>query len=393
VTPPSRRKKTDPQTIESLLVKRRSPATATRWTAKVVKRLGKVPDTVLADELGVRPTTVASERKRRGIAPFHHGPWVVWSAEMISFLGSAGDRQVAAELGIGMHSVTHKRLSLGIPAANPQKHRRFRWRPRHDALLGTAPDSEVAHRLGISAITVLRRRHSLAIAPYLEALKAFPWTKAQIRALGTKSDAALARRFGLDSETVRAKRRQLGIAAWQEVRPVVLSPELRACLELPTMIAHRRTSLNPNTIKRLRDVHHIKRQSIADWRTSLVAKRLGREPDAVLASELGVSPKTVAKYRRRSGHVRPWKRWTSEDEALLGKLSDREVAQRTGRSLTAVARRRIVKTKRRTLTATLPKPRAAPPVPAKPRSQEPAKAPPNRTKLRRSPRRPTARKR
>ncbi|HSL83856.1 MAG TPA: hypothetical protein VLF66_13865, partial [Thermoanaerobaculia bacterium] len=124
-------------------------------------------------------------------------------------------------------------------------------------------------------------------------------------------------------------------------RPVAVTPQLRQLLELPTNQVRRRTGLGAGTIKKLRDELGIRRLTVREWRTRLVEQRLGKVPDEALAEELGVSPNTVAQYRRDRGHYQTsHQRWTPEEDAMLGKLSDEEVARRTGHPLGSVSKRR-----------------------------------------------------
>lgn len=77
-----------------------------------------------------------------------------------------------------------------------------------------------------------------------------------------------------------------------------------------------------------------------EWTPELVAK-LGTITDAKLAKQLGVKPGTVTYKRLALGieSVRPQRarrEWTTADIALLGKMSDQDVANMTGRSRAAV---------------------------------------------------------
>ncbi len=151
---------------------------------------------------------------------------------MDSLLGTGTDRAVAEELGVRTHSVTHRRLSLGIPPARPQKHKRFPWREQHVALLGRLPDVEVARRLGLSKVTVGRQRRSRGIPPFVPPKEVFPWTEEQLALLGTRPDTEIAECLDLHPSTVKAKRDRLGILAVRQTRSVRVTPQLRRVLEL-----------------------------------------------------------------------------------------------------------------------------------------------------------------
>ena len=72
-------------------------------------------------------------------------------------------------------------------------------------------------------------------------------------------------------------------------------------------------------------------------------KQLSKTPDSVLARLLG-RPLTAIRRRRRQAGVPAFSRfvaWNAVQIALLGKLSDDEVAVRTGRSVRAVSQKRV----------------------------------------------------
>jgi hypothetical protein len=109
-----------------------------------------MPDDKLAQRAGVHMSTVAAERKRRGVPAVQaHRPAVKWTEEMIALLGKATDREVAAELGLSVTTVYRKRRLRGIPPAHPQPYQPPRghlWTQDEIALLGRMADAEAAER-------------------------------------------------------------------------------------------------------------------------------------------------------------------------------------------------------------------------------------------------------
>src|ERR1035441_3021272 len=81
-----------------------------RWTAKEVKLLGKVPDSVLARRWGRTIKEVVAEREARRIglvtAPRR------WTARELRLLGAMNDREVARRLRRGRMQVRLKRAGL-----------------------------------------------------------------------------------------------------------------------------------------------------------------------------------------------------------------------------------------------------------------------------------------
>lgn len=84
-----------------------------RWSKRVVSRLGKAPDTVLARELGVTAGAVGAMRRRLGIAP--RKPKRRWTKAELSLLGTAPDAVIARRLGRGVPAVKDRRSELHIP--------------------------------------------------------------------------------------------------------------------------------------------------------------------------------------------------------------------------------------------------------------------------------------
>jgi hypothetical protein len=110
------------------------PAYSTvRWTSKLRKKLGKVPDIQIAKLLGVSGQSVKKERLRQGI-PQHR--IIPGTPRMIALLGTMPDVKLVEPFGISQFSLMAKRRELGIPpyrkAAMNALHRRGRVRRRLD---------------------------------------------------------------------------------------------------------------------------------------------------------------------------------------------------------------------------------------------------------------------
>jgi hypothetical protein len=74
---------------------------------------------------------------------------------------------------------------------------------------------------------------------------------------------------------------------------------------------------------------------------------VGKITDAEIARRTGRAKFSVKSFRRKLGipsvnPVPPTKAWTPKDDALMMRLSDKEVARRTGRTLSAVQYRRYL---------------------------------------------------
>lgn len=131
------------------------------------------------------------------------------------------------------------------------------------------------------------------------------WTDGMVRRLGKEADATVARRFGLSRTVVAHERRRRGIA--------------------------------PSDPRRKPFV----------WTRRALAL-LGTLSDRDVGAELGVTHGTVGTKRRVLGiapfhpppHLKFVKVWRRREEALLGTMSDRELAERLRCSTPAVSQRR-----------------------------------------------------
>jgi DNA-binding CsgD family transcriptional regulator len=277
------------------------------WPKELAELLGKIPDARLARRAGVDSGTVAAERQRREIDPCcpHQSP-VEWTEEMIAQLGSASDREVALTLGISYYAVGRKRRLLKIPSFYPPPSRlsnpAFPWRPQDVTMLGMMTDRELATRLGISSSTVAKKRHLLGIPPFCPAGRRVRWNEEMLELLGKVRDSEVARHYGIPKKSVYQKRSRLGIPAFLETRTVICNPGIVEVLELPTIEAQRRTGLGEGMLRRLRNELGVAAPSLVQWRWDAeLLTRLGREPDAAIARDLGVHVSCIEHKRRALG--------------------------------------------------------------------------------------------
>jgi hypothetical protein len=290
---------------------------------------------------------VAAERRRRGIEAFEpkRGPFD-WTAERIAALGTDTDVNVAARLEACVSTVVRKRLILGIPAFHPRQYhgpQGHLWSPQELALLGTMSDADVGKEVGLSSSAVNMKRLSLGIPAFKPAAPRVDWSEGKLALLGAAPDMEVARRLLISEVTVKRHRLRRGIAASGERRPVAPTRELVALLHLQTSEVQRRTGLKDDTIRALRERLGIPAPRAAGWRwTAAALARLGREPDARIAGDLGLTKERVAEKRRQLGipPQRRWRRWTAEETALLGTAPDPVVARRIGRATGQVSAKR-----------------------------------------------------
>ena len=102
--------------------------------------------------------------------------------------------------------------------------------------------------------------------------------------------------------TVLTKREQLGIPPLRTERPIVRTKRLKDLLVLPSQMLVREHGLSSNVIAKLRREYGVNAPGWATNRwTPDVLARLGREPNTVIARELGVTRVSVLSKRRTLG--------------------------------------------------------------------------------------------
>ena len=175
---------------------------------------------------------------------------------------------------------------------------------------------------------------------------AIRWTAARVARLGKESDMCLARSLGVKSTVVRKKRLELGVLRYRKVN---WTPELIAKLgqDYDIRIAHLlgvsfktvamvRRALGIAGYRRVPTAVYLK----DGWTPEMIAK-LGRNTDAHVARELGVSNKAVFAARHALGlSTGSGSKWTTEVLAMLGNRSDGSLAKELGVSPQAVQGKR-----------------------------------------------------
>jgi len=131
-----------------------------------------------------------------------------WTEELTSRLGTLPDTQLAREIGCSHGVVMKKRHELGIQACLGT--RRTDW-TEYDELLGTMTDKELAKVIGCSFNTVFRRRKKLGTKSFRntgpdEVDWAANWDR-----LGVEDDEDLAKDLDCPVSSVAKKRREKGV--------------------------------------------------------------------------------------------------------------------------------------------------------------------------------------
>jgi hypothetical protein len=217
-----------------------------------------------------------------------------------------------------------------------------RWTPEEVVLLGTRSDAELARLLGRTAVAVGVKRARLRIPVPNPAVRR--WTPEEKALLATMSDTELAAKLGLRVEQVRSRReaahlpvfnRQLH--AWTArddarlgtLRDERIAQRLRVSVNA---VKHRRSRLGillPDNLRR-------PRRPPRPWMAGELAL-LGKINDREIAQRLHRAVPLVRRKRRELGISTPFlKHWNAAEELLLGSVPDEQIARQTGRSREAV---------------------------------------------------------
>ena len=193
------------------------------------------------------------------------------------------------------------------PKQTKSKHR---WLPKELSKLGKIPDAELARRIGIRTAVVSRKRSSMGIDP-LSTSQRLNWTKENLALLGTRTDREVAEIMNASPGRVTIKRLSLGIECYA-------------------------TSSN----------------AWHSW-TDEEIKLLGKDYDPAVAEKIGISIRSVSLKRRQLGIRSFLKRkavsrprrylsdWKAKETALLGTMTDKDLAARLDLSPSAVRLKRL----------------------------------------------------
>lgn len=136
---------------------KRGPKPLTDWDSQP---LGSVVDCEIARRLGCSNSTVAAQRKARGIPASGKPSLTDWDAQP---LGEVSDCEIARRVGCHLMTVRYQRRKRGIPTAS---------RPSFDALypglkerLGLEPDASLARDYSLSRQRIWQLRALFGILP------------------------------------------------------------------------------------------------------------------------------------------------------------------------------------------------------------------------------------
>lgn len=191
------------------------------WQAHAVALLGTASDGDVAAALAIPRWQVKNKRHQLGIPPFVPPPHAAvnrrkWTPAAAALLGTMPDGQLARRLGLSVSTVATERRRRGVAPFTP-RHPGYEWTPEIVACLGQLPDPEIARRFEIPLPAVKAARRRRGIPGPVNYGVVVP--TAELRALLARPTAEVRRRSGLAPSTIRRLRRQLGVMAQRLNRP------------------------------------------------------------------------------------------------------------------------------------------------------------------------------
>lgn len=285
------------------------------WTSEIDALIGDVPDRMISERYGIAARSVAVRRRKLGkisTAAANKTEEPKWSKKLDKRIGTMPDTDLAKLIGTTKYHVRERRIALGIPAfqaaplppATLPVRKKLELTEAQKAKLGTVPDTVLAERWNVTAGTVTRLRISFGIAPFQQGGE-LEWTVGMLNLLGEIPDGTLAREYEISPFSVKLKRIELGILPFGKT---TMDPE-------------------PELPKRMVEL-------------------IGQIPDKHLSDQFGVHRRHIQLYRALhkiplADYQKPvLHAWTAAEEALLGTISDGNVARRLQIPATQVSHHR-----------------------------------------------------
>lgn len=344
--------------------------------------LGKKTDRQIAAEFGISRFTVQAERYKLGIKNHRSpdGSRVQYDDEFIATLGKIPDFECAKKFGYSNSSVARIRKKLGIrPCKAPRKPRQPRsieqkprkpYKPRDPNkprkkkeypeelvnMLGKVPDKEIAKKFGYSSAGIALIRKNMGI-PSLCATR-FPEEKREEAMLlfGKLTDREIAEKLEIPIVSVAHFRRKLKIdpATYSPIKDADKNMILDLLGRVSDLKIAKKTGYSTYTIKKFREQNNINpfKKSILErfppnQRKKLLSM-LGKVHDRVIAEKFNIGNEAVRRIRQKMNvpalrEEKSLQKTIERDEyikSLLGTMTDREVANKTGKSIQVIGKAR-----------------------------------------------------
>lgn len=299
-----------------------------------------------------------------------------WTPEEDALLGKDYDRIVAQMLQRTLYCVRGRRKYLGVPGlGGPGKPRTIKealqgpryanyplWSIEEERQLGRAPDRSLSRKIYRTHKATKHRREAKRIRLTKK------WSSADDKVLGTRPDAQIAALLKRSVTNVAWRRKELGIAPYHKIN--LWLPEQLALLG--TMSDEEAARLTGHPVKSVEGKRIALGRPKFDPKQRLITRKhnlaalggkafmkagagyctwtpeedalLGKYSDAQVAGRLGCSTARVRRRRRLLGVASnnpEHRHWTAKEIALLGTAPDREVGKLVKRSLENVRYKRL----------------------------------------------------
>lgn len=232
------------------------------------------------------------------------------------------------------------------------------WTDEEIALLGRISDGKLARQIGVPTGIVYMKRSMMGIAPSRPFYN-LTWGPEELALLGKYPDSEVGRMLGVPQKSIINKRKSLGITCyakssnfWRNWTPEEIAmlgksidAEVAETLGISlgsVAIARRKFGI---AAFKPRKAHNRPRRSLSDWSEKEIAL-LGTLTDKQVANILGLGDATV-RIKRISLGIPPYRKqevgpgiWTPDVVARLGKEPDSSVARDLGVSRQRVAQKR-----------------------------------------------------
>lgn len=321
------------------------------WQPEEIALLGTDFDTIIADNVGLSPSTVTHYRNSIGIDPYSERSPIEWSQEMLDRLGEVSDLEYAEYFGISYVAARCKRILMDIP--NPVTGELTPLPQLSDAVikkLGKVTDLEISQKYNLTRAKIRLIRQYHGIPPFSPPKKGrkYDWNKKLINKMGKSSDRDLAIEFNIPKGLISMKRRQLGIPLYQAAASIDWTPIMLKQLPLmgPSYFAQSFKVDLRVVRQKLAELNITAHQGAKQWLDEELTL-IGTNTDAHIAKLLGLNT-TLVRLKRHELGIASFRKsgpfdWKPKDIELLGKYTDAEIGYQLGLHPSAVggARNRL----------------------------------------------------
>lgn len=217
------------------------------------------------------------------------------------------------------------------------------------ALLGTMPDRKLAQETGRAESTIRTARKSRGIQRSKSGKELLP--DKILRQLGHMPDAALARATGRSESTIRSARVRRGISRFSKgnsdaKKMLAKLPYDSLCLLscAPDALVSERLSISLSAVKALRSEFGMTELKVTKPLPPEFFSSLGTQPDLPIAEKYSLSVSTIRRIRSNLGigkFLKLESKLTDDIVALLGKVSDNDLAKTSGLARTSIRKARV----------------------------------------------------